>query len=339
MDSGNPSCPDEGGLNQVTSGSVEKMKNRRKQQKLANQPKKPKVFKSDKKFKLNKNRRSKSAKLVDLKAGDELNEQLLTNKFTDKLTEKLTGQLSDKLSDKLTNKLNGRLNGAHLPDKSNEKKEGVSVKEVVAVAASLLLKSIANQTTHKTKCSLLSNLLTSKPVKLTKDKLTESKFNCPNSLTINHQPLIAMFGGQNSNDKIEGSIGLNLKDADDFSGDKISDKLGADKFSGGCDKPGADKMCHQDEHNNCLNSNETHQIVISLLERLIDQQQSATDQLMQLNQLQNGGKKTTAGNASSKSLRKRNNERRKRLNKIKNQLNGLEMVKNFRSSRTLKYTV
>lgn len=321
MDSGKPPCPDEGGLNQVTSGSVEKMKNRRKQQKLANQPKKPKLFKSDKKkFKLNKNRRLKSAKLVDLKAGDELNEKL-TNKFTDKLTEKLTGQLSEKL----TNKLNGRLNG--LPDKpGNEKKEVVSVKEVVAVAAGLLLKSIANQTAHKTKCSLLSNLLASKPsVKLTKDKLTESKFSCPNSLTINHQPLIAMFGGQNSNDKIEGSI--NLKDADDFSGDKISDKLG-DKFSGGCDRVTSDrltsdklnKMCHQEEHNNCLNSNETHQIVISLLERLIDQQQSATDQLMQLNQQQNGAKKTT---------KKRNNERRKRLNKIKNQLNGLEMVKNF----------
>ena len=303
MDSGNSSGPDEAGLNQVTSGSVEKMKNRRKQQKLASQPKKPKLFKSDKKkFKLNKNRRSKLAKAVDAKAGDELN-------------------------DKLANKLNSKLN--HLPDKSGEKKE-ISVKEVVAVAAGLLLKSIASQTTQKTKCSLLTNLLTAKQVKLGKDKLTESKFNCPNSLTINHQPLIAMFGGQNSNDKIEESISLSLKEPDEFSGDKISDKLAGDRFNGpdkpapADSRPGDKVVCNQDEHSNCLNSNETHQIVISLLERLIDQQQSATNQLMQLNQLQT----TKTVGAPSKSLKKRNNERRKRLNKIKNQLNGLKMVMN-----------
>ena len=316
MDSGNSSCPEEAGSNQVTSGSVEKMKNRRKQQKLANQPKKPKVFKSDKKkFKLNKSRRSKSAKPVDLKTGDELNDKL-TSHLTSQLTSQLTNQLSDKLTDKLTNKLNAKLN--QLPEKSIEKKE-ISVKEVVAVAASLLLKSIASQTTHKSKCNLLTNLLTNKQV-----KLAESKFNCPNSLTINHQPLIAMFGGQNSNDKIEESISLSLKEADEFNGDKINEKLTGDRFNGS-DKLDKPIVCNQDEHINCLNSNETHQIVISLLERLIDQQQNATNQLMQLNQLQSTKKTTTA----SKSPRKRNNERRKRQNKLKNQSNGLETVKSL----------
>lgn len=271
-----PSAPD-ADLNQVTSGSVEKMKNRRKQ-KFNNQPKKVKVFKNVKKFKLNK-----STKCTDLKSKVDLN-------------------------DKLTNKLNNKFTN-HLSDKLNEKE--INVKEVVAVAANLLLKSIANQTAHKTKC----NLLTNKQIKLSKDKLGEAKFNCPNNLTINHQPLIAMFG-QNSNEKIEESISLNLKESD---ADKLNDKFNNDKFNN-------DKFvnCKHDDHNNCLNSNETHQIVISLLERLIDQQQNATNQLMQLNQ----SNQTTKKQQPTKSLRKRN-DRRKRLNKIKDDLNGLKMVKNF----------
>lgn len=299
MDSGDSCQSTDAGL--VTSGSVEKMKNRRKQQKL-NQPKKVKVFKNAKKFKLNK--KSKNNEL-----NDELDDKLLTNKLADKL---LTNKLTDKLTDKLTSKLNNKLNS--LPDKSNEE---ITVKEVVAVAANLLLKSIANQTTHKSKC----NLLTNKQIKLSKDKLADAKFNCPNSLTINHQPLIAMFG--QNNEKLEESISLCLKDADCATDKFGQEKLNSDKFV---------NNCKSDDHSNCLNSNETHQIVISLLERLIDQQQNATNQLKQLNQLQT--------KQPNNSLRKRNNERRKKLNnnnKIKNGSNGQKMVK--KSSEQKKISI
>ena len=259
MDTGNSTSPDTS-LNQVTSCSLEKMKNRKKQ-KNTNQPKKLKVFKNAKKFKLAKQQ---------MKLNNELNKNELINKI----------------------KLN-------LPDKLNEN----SVKEIVSVAANLLLKSIASQTTHKAKCNLLANLLTNKQIKLSKDKLGD-KFNLnPNSLTINHQPLIAMFG--QNNEKIEETISC-VKEADKFN----------DKFKNN-DKCNFEQHRNCKDDHNCLNSNETHQIVISLLERLIDQQQNA---IMQLNQLQN--KKPNKS-------KKRNNDRRKKLKKIKEDLNGLKMVKLF----------
>lgn len=243
MDSEPSNSPDAG---LVTSGIVEKMKNRRKQ-KFPNQPKKVKQFKNSKKLKKLKN---------DLKSSKDLVDQLVDD-------EKLTNKLSDKLKNKLTTKLANKL-ASSSTDNPNEKE--INLKELVA--ASLLLKSLKNQSSLKNKCSLLTNLLTNKQIKLnTKDKLSENKkFISPNSLTINHQPLIAMFGQQNQADKLEETISLNLKeDLNNCLNDK-SAKLN----------------CKFDDHN-CLNSNETHQIVISLLERLIDQQQNATNQLMQLN--------------------------------------------------------